>query len=130
MALEQEMKTYDYFLDALQQNGHGGKYVVISGRYLDDSFDTYDEALKFAYEKYGMVSFLVKEIENKVVIPDKSGHYVMEHKGCKGEWETEVYWVLVDRDVIVVFTHMKAIPFSDLEVRKCKYFDPVAYINK
>jgi hypothetical protein len=61
IALEKQLSVYNAHLIELLPNE--GKYVVIHG---DDiagaAFDTYDEALSFGYEKYGLAPFLVKQI--------------------------------------------------------------------
>lgn len=61
MALETELKTYKRELPNLL--GSEGKYVVIRGEEIADVFETYDDALKFAYKSFGVDSlFMVKRI--------------------------------------------------------------------
>ncbi len=59
--LEQELDTYNKLLPELLNDE--GKYVVIHDDDLIGVFDTYNDALKVGYEKFGDVSFLVKSIE-------------------------------------------------------------------
>jgi hypothetical protein len=60
MALEREMATYQANLMGLLANE--GKYVLIHEDEIGGAFDTYEEALEFGYERYGLIPFLVKKI--------------------------------------------------------------------
>ena len=61
MALEKELSVYNTnLIDLLPSEG---KFVVIRGENIAGiSFDTYDDALSFGYEKYGLEPFLVKQV--------------------------------------------------------------------
>ena len=62
MALEKEMKTYEEKKDQLLANA--GKFVLIFDSNVVGIWDTYEDALKAAYQKYGVdKTFLVKKIE-------------------------------------------------------------------
>lgn len=61
MALEKEMETYTRELPVLAASFQG-KFVVIHKSDVAGVFDTYADALKEGYEKFGLDSFLVKQI--------------------------------------------------------------------
>lgn len=61
MALELELKTYADHLANLLPNE--GKFVLIHGDEVIDVYDTYEDALKTGYDKYGLKPFLVKKIQ-------------------------------------------------------------------
>jgi hypothetical protein len=59
-ALEKEMITYGKKLPSLiaQQ----GKFVLIQGDDVVGVYDSYEDALKFGYERFKLDPFLVKQI--------------------------------------------------------------------
>jgi hypothetical protein len=59
-ALEKELATYNAKLDSLLKQQ--GKFVLIKGDEVAGTFDTYSDALKDGYERFGLDSFLVKRI--------------------------------------------------------------------
>jgi hypothetical protein len=61
MALEQEQSTYQRELQGLLSSA--GKYVLIHQDKVAGVYDTYDDALKIGYEKFGLQPFMVKQIE-------------------------------------------------------------------
>lgn len=61
MALETELATYKAKLDELK--ALAGKFVLIHGTEVVDTFSAYDDALKAGYAKFGLAPFLVKRIE-------------------------------------------------------------------
>lgn len=61
MALEKELATYKAKLPELK--AHAGKYVLIHGDDVIDTFSSYEDALKEGYAKFGLEPFLVKRIE-------------------------------------------------------------------
>lgn len=61
MALERELATYKAKLQELKEQA--GKYVLIHGDDVIDTFSAYDDALKDGYDKFGLEPFLVKKIE-------------------------------------------------------------------
>ncbi len=61
MALEQEIEAYKNKLPELIANE--GKFVLIHGNEVVDLYDTYEDAIKEGYAKFGLLPFLVKQIE-------------------------------------------------------------------
>jgi hypothetical protein len=61
MALEKEMQTYSEKLPELKSE-HEGKFVLIHGDEVVDTFSSYDDAIKAGYAKFGLSPFLVKQI--------------------------------------------------------------------
>jgi hypothetical protein len=59
--LETEIKTY-FEKRSAYLNDAKGKYILIKGEDVIGVFDSYLDALKTGYEKYGNVAFLVKQI--------------------------------------------------------------------
>ncbi|MBK8267029.1 MAG: retroviral-like aspartic protease [Planctomycetes bacterium] len=62
MALEKEIATYKRELPNL--TGQDGKFALVYQDEMGGIFDTYDDALKTGYEKYGLEPFMVKRIES------------------------------------------------------------------
>ncbi len=61
VALEKEVETYNKLLPKLLNEQ--GKFALIHGEELSGVYETYDDALKIGYEKFGISSlFLVKKI--------------------------------------------------------------------
>ncbi len=60
MAFEKELATYSQHL--LELLASQGKYVVIRNDVISGPFDSYEEALQEGYDRYGLESFLVKQI--------------------------------------------------------------------
>lgn len=61
MALEKEMHTYARRLPELLANE--GKYVLIHGDDVVETFGTYEDAVKYGYHKFKLDPFLVKQIQ-------------------------------------------------------------------
>lgn len=61
MALEKELATYKAKLPELK--AQAGRFVLIHGDDVIDTFSSYDDAIKDGYEKFGLEPFLVKRIE-------------------------------------------------------------------
>jgi hypothetical protein len=61
MALERELAVYNEHLIDLLVNE--GKYILIRHEEISGPFETYDDALEAGYAKYGLVPFLVKQIQ-------------------------------------------------------------------
>ena len=59
--LEREIKTSNEQLADLLQ--HEGKFVLIHDSEVAGVYDTYSDALKAGYEKFGLKPFLVKKIQ-------------------------------------------------------------------
>lgn len=60
MALEKETATYKAKLTELAP--HEGKFVLIPGDEVVDTFGTYEDAMKEGYAKFGLTPFLVKQV--------------------------------------------------------------------
>jgi hypothetical protein len=61
MALETELATYKAKLQELASKE--GKFALIRGDQVVDVFDTYADAIKEGYAKFGLNPFLVKQIQ-------------------------------------------------------------------
>lgn len=61
MALETELTTYRNKLEELKSQA--GRYVLIHGDTVVDTYESYDDALKEGYSRFGLQPFLVKRIE-------------------------------------------------------------------
>ena len=61
MALEKELETYRTRLPELAASE--GKFVLIQGDQISGIFDTYADAIKEGYGKFGLNPFLVKQIQ-------------------------------------------------------------------
>jgi hypothetical protein len=72
MALEKELATYRAKLPQLKDQA--GRYVLIHGDDVIDTYSSYDDALKEGYEKFGLKPFLVKRIEAV-----ESAHFISRH---------------------------------------------------
>ncbi|WAB91948.1 hypothetical protein [Pseudomonas citronellolis] len=72
MSLETEITTYNAQLPNLLQ--HQGKFVVIKGEEVVDVLDTYNDALKLGYERFGLQQFLVKRI-----MPPEQVFFITRH---------------------------------------------------
>jgi len=58
--LNTEIETYNSKLPELLKSI--GKYVVIKDETVGGVFDTYNDALKYAYKEYGLNQFFIKKI--------------------------------------------------------------------
>ena len=61
MPLEEELETYRSKLQELKAE-HEGKFVLIHGPEVVDTFSSYDDAIKAGYQRFGLNPFLVKQI--------------------------------------------------------------------
>lgn len=63
MALEKELETYRKKLSELKD--FEGKFVLIRGEDIIDTFSSYEDAMKEGYAKFGVnTPFLVKQIHS------------------------------------------------------------------
>ncbi len=63
MALEKELEIYKSKLPELK--AQEGKYVLIQGDKVVDTFSSYEDAMKDGYTKFGLgTPFLVKQIRS------------------------------------------------------------------
>jgi hypothetical protein len=60
MALEKELTTYNNKLQELKADE--GKFVLIKGDDVVDTFSSYDDAIKAGYAKFKLEPFLVKQV--------------------------------------------------------------------
>lgn len=61
--LKTELETFEAKKQELLTAGLDGKYVLIQGTSVVNTFDTYGDVLKVAYEKFGVETpFLIKQI--------------------------------------------------------------------
>jgi|APMI01.1.fsa_nt_gi hypothetical protein len=58
--LDEEIATYHARRSEL--GAHVGKFVLIAGKELVGVFDTYADALRMGYERFGLEPFLVRQI--------------------------------------------------------------------
>jgi hypothetical protein len=56
-----ELATYERHKEELV-GAHEGRFVLIHGDDLSGIWDTYQDALKAGYDKFGLEAFLVKQI--------------------------------------------------------------------
>jgi hypothetical protein len=61
MALEQELETYKRKLPELK--GSEGKFALIHGNELIDTYTSYEDAIKEGYSRFRLEPFLVKQIQ-------------------------------------------------------------------
>lgn len=61
MALEKELETYRRELTRLASDE--GKWVLIKGDEVIEIFETYEDALKIGYQRFGLEPFMVKQIQ-------------------------------------------------------------------
>lgn len=61
MALEKELATYKDRLPELLE--HNGRFVLIHGTQVVDTFSSYDDAIKEGYKQFSLEPFLVKQIQ-------------------------------------------------------------------
>jgi hypothetical protein len=61
MALEKELETYKSKLPELK--GNEGKFVLIHGTNVVDTFTSYEDAIKEGYARFKLEPFLVKQIQ-------------------------------------------------------------------
>ena len=62
MALEKELETYKKKLPELKKDE--GKFVLIHGDQVVDTFVSYEDAIKEGYKKFSLEPFLVKQIHS------------------------------------------------------------------
>lgn len=62
MALEKELETYKKKLPELKKDE--GKFVLIHGEEVVDTFTSYEDAIKEGYKKFKLEPFLVKQIHS------------------------------------------------------------------
>lgn len=72
MALERELATYARHLESLKE--HTGKFVLIHGDDVVETFVSYEDAIKAGYAQFKLEPFLVNQIET-----DEMVQYITRH---------------------------------------------------
>jgi len=72
MALEKELATYQNKRSELLANE--GKFALIHADQVAGIWDTYEDALRVGYDKYGLKPFLVKRIEAVDTVNSSTRH--------------------------------------------------------
>jgi len=73
----EELVAYEAALPRLLQH-HDKQYVVIRGQELVSYFDTYEAAIEWAYEKYGLQPFFVKQVS----LEENATRYIRDLGTC------------------------------------------------
>lgn len=73
-ALELEIATYKRVLPTLTNDE--GKFVLIRRDEVVDKFDSYEDALKVGYAKFGLEPFLVKQISQVEQVANFTRRYL------------------------------------------------------
>jgi hypothetical protein len=76
MALEQELDTYRKKRDELLP--YAGRYVLIHGDQVAGVWDSYEDALRVGYDKFGLNPFFIRKIETV-----ESVHYSTREIPCR-----------------------------------------------
>lgn len=76
--LQTESMTYRSQLHQML-NRHEGQYVVIKGTTLEHFSNSYEQALEWAYENFGLDPFLVK----KVASDQDIAHFTRDAGPCR-----------------------------------------------
>lgn len=63
MPLEKELAVFEKKFPEMKAS-HEGKFVLIHGDEIVDYYDTYEDAIKVGYSKFGLEPFLVKQIQS------------------------------------------------------------------
>ncbi|MGD0624255.1 MAG: hypothetical protein ABSB32_05990 [Thermodesulfobacteriota bacterium] len=83
MALEKELETYKNKLPELKQDE--GKFVLIHGDEVIDTFSSYEDAIKEGYKRFHLEPFLVKQIHSVEQVQFISRHIdPRSAKACPG----------------------------------------------
>ena len=61
--LTEEISTYNDSIDSWSDQE--GKFVLIHKTKVSGFFDTYEEALRTGYERFGLVPFMVKQVRTQ-----------------------------------------------------------------
>jgi len=87
-ALQQEIETFNRLLPGLL--AQVGKYALIKGDKLVDTFDTYGDAMKHGYGEFKLEPFMVKQIahaeENDVRGAYNNALYLAPRTKMLQEW--------------------------------------------
>jgi len=77
MPLEKEQETFERELSRLLASA--GKFVLIHGDDVTGIYDTYPDALKVGYERYGLTPFFVKQI----AVVNRTNHFTRDIAACR-----------------------------------------------
>ncbi len=80
MALEKELETYKKKLSELKQDE--GKFVLIRGEEVIDTFVSYEDAIKEGYKRFGLEPFFVRQIHGIEEIQFISRFVTFSKKEC------------------------------------------------
>ena len=72
-----ELLAYEAALPHLLKQ-HEHQYVVIQGEQLANFFDSYEDAMAWAYETYGLDPFFVKQVSEE----ENAAHYIRDLGTC------------------------------------------------
>ncbi len=75
--VREELIAYEAALPSLLQQHHH-QYVVIRGTNLVNYFDSYEEAIDWAYEAFGLSPFFVKQVSEE----ENVAHYIRDLGTC------------------------------------------------
>jgi hypothetical protein len=76
--VRQELRAYRAALPGIVGR-HDGQYVVIHGEHLARFFDSYEPALDWAYDTYGLQPFFVK----RVSLEENVAHFTRDLGPCR-----------------------------------------------
>lgn len=78
--LQRELEVYEAQLPGLLAT-HRGQYVVIKGSDVRHYSDTYEQALSWAYDTFGLDRFFVKQITDAA---SANVHFTRDLGPCQG----------------------------------------------
>jgi hypothetical protein len=67
LMLQQELNTFQDHLPSLLEH-NAGQFVVIRGALVCQVLPTYEDALNWAYVRFGLTPFFVKQIDTRVLM--------------------------------------------------------------
>ncbi|MBY4768799.1 hypothetical protein [Burkholderia ambifaria] len=73
--LEQELATYKRLLPELLNDE--GKFVLVKKNEVVEKFDSYEDALKIGYQRFGLEPFLVKQISRIEPVANFTRRYIV-----------------------------------------------------
>ncbi|WP_457329246.1 hypothetical protein [Rhizobacter sp. P5_C2] len=79
ITLQREFETFQSELPNLIAKGEG-QFVVIRGEQVCDFFPSYGQALAWAYERFGLEPFFVKQIARE----EMAAHFTRDLRPCVG----------------------------------------------
>lgn len=64
-----ELETYYRALPGLLADGQAGKHVVVSGRTVHGTFDTFRDAVAFGRDTFGVHPFIAQDVDARMLEP-------------------------------------------------------------